>query len=684
MAAPTTISVDIVASFAQFKQQLDQAGEATKGFADKVKSSLGSLTAPIEQIQSAMLAIGAIAAGGAAFKGLISATLETTGEVTKLQRAFGLGLDEANSLAGTLKLVGVATDDYQAAAFRLDRQIRSGSEAMQKLGFTAKDLDLGQKGLMDKAIAKWLEYKEGIDRNIAAQVMFGKGAEEMFAIARTAMAGVSERAKDLETQFQLTTTDDDKRRAREYKLAMTELGMAFTGIQKAIGEAVLPYLTKFAEWFSAQAPAMIGGMKAVVADVIGFAFDLAEGFVNFVVEVTYGIRNMVVAWQAVKEFFGQKTESLALFESLDGAARKMEMIRDKIVAALRDVRATITSGGPAASEPGFAPLPKGTKSAGGLLDETDNTKAVAKGYEGQIRELQNALQLKKALYEFDAKNFLMTENEKNTVVQARTKEAFDVELDLLQKQLALYRQGSAEYQTVLNKIKQLKGQQSLEMLRLDIQSIEVMKAKWTELFSTIQGAFNSQIRGLLAGTTSWATAFKNVLADLAVSAIQYFLKMGFEWAAVQLGMTTAAQSGALARAASEQAAIEATLPARAGKFISDLTAQSALVFAGVFANLAPVLGPAAAGPAAAAQATVLAELANVPKLDVGGYVLNDGLAMIHKGEVVTPANVASPYAGGGDGTSFGGVTIHNYGPKLSDADVLNALQRATRNKNKRW
>jgi hypothetical protein len=63
--------------------------------------------------------------------------------------------------------------------------------------------------------------------------------------------------------------------------------------------------------------------------------------------------------------------------------------------------------------------------------------------------------------------------------------------------------------------------------------------------------------------------------------------------------------------------------------------------------MAPLLGPAAAAPASVGQATVLAQLANVPKFDVGtNFVIKTGLAMIHEGEKITPAQGSGPYTGG--------------------------------------
>jgi hypothetical protein len=125
MANAPTISVDIVAAFGAFKEQLDQASNATKDFADRVKASLGEVTAPFENLQSLIIGVAAVAAGGAVFKDMVDSTLETTGAVVKLQRAFGGNLETSNQLASQLRLLGISTDEYTGMALRLDRQIRA-------------------------------------------------------------------------------------------------------------------------------------------------------------------------------------------------------------------------------------------------------------------------------------------------------------------------------------------------------------------------------------------------------------------------------------------------------------------------------------------------------------------------------------------------------------------------------
>ena len=102
---------------------------------------------------------------------------------------------------------------------------------------------------------------------------------------------------------------------------------------------------------------------------------------------------------------------------------------------------------------------------------------------------------------------------------------------------------------------------------------------------------------------------------------------------------------------------------------------AAKVYGGVFAFLAPFLGPAAAGPASASSASVLA--AAVPAADVGGYVLSSGLANIHAGETILPAQMNQPYQGGAGGTSGPTINLNGvYGTQAWVNSVIPQIARA--------
>lgn len=640
---------------------LKTATSGVKDFSDQVKSHAEGITSTFSKLQEVMLGIAAIVAGGAMFKEMINSTLATTGEVTKLQKAFGLTLDEANGLKSKLDLLGISTDDYTSMAMRLDRQLRAGSESLAKMGITSADLALTQKGLMDKAVATLGQYKEGVDRNIAATVLFGRGGEEALKLVKLNLDGVTAKAKELEEAMGLTVTERDKTNAREYKMVVTELGMAFEGIKKAIGSAVLPYLTAFGEWFVQKAPILIAGMREGMAAVVEAGFAAAEGFLNFVVNVMEGVGKLYAMWLAVREKFGGITsdEAFASADAFDATFTKLQKFRDSAVEVIRDLKAKVLANRPFDNPAlSLGSAAQGTKSATGLLDDggsgKDATSAAMRDVDGQIKVLREGLLQKKALIDQDFAAHQMSEGQKVEATRQAVDEEYQAELGLLQKELALGNLSLTQRQMVLNKIAELEAKHRTDQIKADGEAVAARQKIFQNMFDALQGAFNSQLRGLLAGTTSLKQAMKSILGDLIIDFIQYVAKMGFEWAAGQLGMTAATTSAAATRAAVETTAQEASLPQRIGFFTSQLMANAGLTFAGIMANLSPALGPLAAGPAAAGQATVLAQMANVPKLAVGTpWVASDGLAYLHRGERVVPASVNAP---DGSGAGRGGDT----------------------------
>lgn len=716
------VDVSFGARMGSFLSGLTSAKDGVKDFSDKSKQHLEGVVSQFSKIQEVMLGVAAIVAGGALFKEMVSSTVEATGEVTKLQKSFGLTLEEANLTRSSLNLLGISTDDYASMAQRLDRQLRTGNDALAKMGLTAKDLDLGQKGVMDKAIAKLAEYKEGIDRNIAAQVLFGRGGAEAIKLVRLNLEGVTAEAKRLEEQLGLTVTPQDQANARQYKLVVQELSMAFEGIKKVIGDAVLPYLTAFGKWFVEVTPAIITAMKTNMSGMILGAFNLAEGFVNFVHSVITGIQNLTggggipallktlsaeleitvmqfraagkeigaffdfmnaptisgigQAWQNWNKIVEENERALAKLKSevasgsfadrfgFDSA--KVDEFRSKALKTIADIRAAVMSGKPFEGLDLGSPG-KGTKSAAGLLDEgasKDAISAAMRSIDGQIRVLQAGLAQKKIIFDAEVSAFKLTQDQKFGLLQQATQREYEEERALLQKELAIDGLKLAQRQAIINKLKELETRHSTEMIQLDQQSITARTKIFETYTNALESSFNGTIRGMLADTTSFMQATKTILADMIVFGIQQFVKMGIQWGVTQLGMTTATQTGALARATSEQAASLAGSATNYAEAAASILRSSVTTFAGVFANLSPFIGPAAAVPAAASQATVAASVAElVPPLATGAWDIDRTmLAQLHPKELVAPAAVA-PYvrdflSGNTPGSQNGGDTIN--------------------------
>ena len=78
--------------------------------------------------------------------------------------------------------------------------------------------------------------------------------------------------------------------------------------------------------------------------------------------------------------------------------------------------------------------------------------------------------------------------------------------------------------------------------------------------------------------------------------------------------------------------------------IRSILSSAAETFAGVFGFLAPVMGPFAAGPAAAAQASVASMAGAVASADIGVWrAPSDMLTLIHHNELVMPAAEAGAF-----------------------------------------
>ncbi len=166
------------------------------------------------------------------------------------------------------------------------------------------------------------------------------------------------------------------------------------------------------------------------------------------------------------------------------------------------------------------------------------------------------------------------------------------------------------------------------------------------------------VNGILQGTQTWHQAVGRLFDNLLIKFIDDFVvKAVVEWGAAEaqkLGITAAFHQAlsalGLESAVQDEAAQHAV---RAAANTGMITADAALTFAGVMANLSPILGPAAIGPATASESLVLAQIPQA-SLAVGAWDLpGDMVAQLHAGEMVVPQTFAQGLRDG-DGAGGGG------------------------------
>ena len=180
------------------------------------------------------------------------------------------------------------------------------------------------------------------------------------------------------------------------------------------------------------------------------------------------------------------------------------------------------------------------------------------------------------------------------------------------------------------------------MKETQLKAAEDSAKAWQSMADKVAGVLYSQVSGVINGTTTVKQAFSNMAKSMIEDAAKYAVKWAVEhaFAATQVmaqntAVTTSALAGQAAQDAAKTTSGAAGVASQAANAVQSIAIDGAKTFGGVFGFLAPLLGPFAAGPAAGAQATVLAAGA---AFDTGAWSLpRDMIAAVHQGEMVIPS-----------------------------------------------
>jgi hypothetical protein len=293
----------------------------------------------------------------------------------------------------------------------------------------------------------------------------------------------------------------------------------------------------------------------------------------------------------------------------------------------------------------------------------DAIKAAQLATSEELRILADGLKQKLALYAEEARFYEITEAQKLALSRQALDEDYSSELAALQKRETLGAQSLAAKQRVDDMLIEATRRRDDEMGSLARSALQQQESDYQFFANSIEQAFNSQLRGLLSGTENWRAAFKRALEDLLIKFIEWSETTVAHAAMAEAMKTAAATTGVAARTGAEEAGAAASMGAQGAAMIRSILSSAAETFAGVFGFLSPLMGPLAAGPAAAAQATVAGMAGSVASADIGMWqVPHDMLTLVHHNELVMPATEAGAFRsflndGGASGVP-GGSAVH--------------------------
>jgi hypothetical protein len=285
-----------------------KAGESAGAFTlatEGMKGAFAGVTAAMEGVQAKFLAITAVLAGGHAFGEVISETNSLTAENIKLSKTMGMTLAEASGVHAALNKLGISTDQYTGAAQKLSRQIKMNEEGLNQMGIATKNAageHLPLSTVMLSAIETLKGYRTGMDRNMAAMALFGRGAGDVTALLKLNREEMDEGAETAK-KLGLVTTQDSVNAMKAYKVATNESKEVFEAFKVTIGSALLPVLTSLAEWFKNNGQEAIAsfrtGFNALIGVVRTFA-PLVVGLTQFIGENMRIIISAAAAYAAYK------------------------------------------------------------------------------------------------------------------------------------------------------------------------------------------------------------------------------------------------------------------------------------------------------------------------------------------------------------------------------------------------
>lgn len=248
----------------------------TAGLAKKFEP----LTAAFAKVNAAMVAIGAVLAGGKAFGAAIEQSVQLTGEANRLSKALGISAEEASVLNIALGDIYSSGDEYLQVFQHFAKQLKSNEDGMQAMGLKTRDANGHLRDANDvfrESFAIVGQYKAGLDQNTAAQTFYGKSVAEAMKFQKLSEEGM-EAARQKAAELGLTLTKEGAESTAAYRAAMNDVGDVMTGLKNAIGQAIMPVLTTLGEWFAGAGPTAVLVIRTAINSLATALIVLQNGF----------------------------------------------------------------------------------------------------------------------------------------------------------------------------------------------------------------------------------------------------------------------------------------------------------------------------------------------------------------------------------------------------------------------
>lgn len=293
-----------------FRKMQEETQTSLRNMRDSITDQVSGMTGPLSGLVGTLskVRLGFVAIAAAAVTIGMSKSVGEAAEMTEsaldLSRALGITTNEASILQAALEDVGASPGEFEAAAKGLSRQLRANEDDMKALGLATRDANGDLRPMTDlvlDSVGILNQYREGADRAIAAQTLFGRGVDASSKLLLLNRDTLDENREAVE-ELGLMVGENSVEAWKDFDAATDRAGLSLKGMVKAVGQSLMPVLTDLVRLFNAVMPAAIvvvrvalSGLTAAFLSVKNGVIVLWEIINAMVISVAEPVRALAVA-----------------------------------------------------------------------------------------------------------------------------------------------------------------------------------------------------------------------------------------------------------------------------------------------------------------------------------------------------------------------------------------------------
>jgi phage-related minor tail protein len=307
--------------------------------------------------------------------------------------------------------------------------------------------------------------------------------------------------------------------------------------------------------------------------------------------------------------------------------------------------------------------------------------AAAAYQEGAREDMKNVQAAFDHLKSIDAQKVTlgeMTAQQQLAAERNLAEQQYQIDLSILEKWRETYAERPNVVKEINKQIEALQTEHTKRMDQLNQQDTKDAVSTWDKRLAPITRGFNQSITGMIQGTQTLKQGMDRMFQSILLSEIQTDAERLQHWVATEIAKVGATAAGAettktiQATASAESKALDAA-NAR-GEVMNAAAAAGAKAYQAIVGIpiVGPILAPIAAGVAFAGVEAFGGNISSA----AGGWdrvPYDDAPALLHRNEMVLPANLADRVRGMTDGNGGGRGDTHNWNIHAADSKSIAQL-----------